>query len=120
MSAPKIPDGPEGDRVRACFAEAGLEPSNPDDWPKLILILRDKLGAPQKHDEQWRQQLLDDALEVHVEHLHKNPELPPLSEREVCKRLTTWEKYQGYDWDALRKLMSKEGKIIFGKFPTGI
>jgi hypothetical protein len=117
MSAPQIPDGPEGDRVRACFAEAGLEPNNPDDWPKLILILRDKLGAPQKWDEQWRQQLLDDALEVNLEHLRKNPELRPLSEREVCKRLTTWEKYQGYDWDALRKLMSKEGKIIFGKFP---
>jgi hypothetical protein len=117
MNAPKIPDGPEGDCVHACFAEAGLEPNNPDDWPKLILILRDKLGAPQKQDEQWRDQLLNDALEVHVEHLHKNPKLPPLSEREVCKRLTTWEKYRGYDWDALRKLMSKAGKILFAKLP---
>ena len=117
MSAPKIPEGPEGDRVRACFAKAGLEPNNPDDWPKLILILRDKLGAPQKLDEQLRQQLLDDALEVHVEHLRKNPELPPLSERSVCKQLATWERYRGYDWDALRKLMSKVGKIVFVKLP---
>jgi hypothetical protein len=115
MSAPKIPDDPEGDRVRACFGAAGLDPANPDDWPKLILILRDRLGAPQKRNEQWRQQLLEDALEVQFAHLRKNPGQEPLSERRVCQQLVTWEKYHGLDWDALRKAMSKAGKILWAR-----
>jgi hypothetical protein len=117
MRAPNIPDGPKGDRVRACFAKAGRDPNNPDDWVELILFLRDKLGAPPKQDEQWRDQLLDDALEVNFAHLRKNPKGPPLSERAVCEQLARWEKYRGYDWDALRAQMRKAGKIIWAKLP---
>lgn len=103
MSTPKIPDGPEGNLIRASFAKARLDPNNPDDWAKLVLTLRGKLGAPQEWDEEMCKQLFIDAVRIQAEHWRKHPESPPLSEMALCKQLELSGKFSGYDWDALRK-----------------
>ena len=118
MSAPKIPDGPEGNLIRGCFVKARLDPNNPDDWPKLVLFLRGKLGAPKKWDEEMRKQLFFHARRIQTEHWRKHPRSKPLSETEVCKQLEMSGKFPGFDWDALRKMLHRTSAQLLKELVT--
>jgi len=110
--APKIPDGPEGNLIRGYFVKARLDPNNPDDWPKLVLSLGGKLGAPRKWDEEMRKRLFIEASRIQAEHGRKHSELPPLSEMAVCQQLELSGKFPGNDWDALRRPLRRMSAYV--------
>src|SRR5262249_9469656 len=81
---PKIPDGPDGRAIRGWFAEAGLDPNNPDDWPRLMLILGNSRGAPRKHKD-LADRLCFEASQMQMQRY--SDKLPPLSTTGICLAL---------------------------------
>jgi hypothetical protein len=105
MSAPKIPEGSDGQTIRKWFAQAGLDPNNPDDWPKLLLSKRG--GAPRKREELVERLCLDASC-LQMERFQAN--MPPLTVTDVCHALEKEEPYrsEGLDWDALRAMLKRK------------
>src|SRR4029453_6865444 len=53
MSAPKIPDSPEGERVREVFAKFGCDPANPDHWFALLYCYIKASRRPAGRPHTW-------------------------------------------------------------------
>jgi hypothetical protein len=121
MSAPKIPDGPDGRLVRAAFAALNLDPNNPDRWFPLILGYveasrkRAKAGAPKKWTDDKLMQLLMDFTAQQQKMQQTNPNV---SENSICAQLVKRETYRKFKPNTLRKKLydarNPERNLIVG------
>jgi hypothetical protein len=83
MSAPKIPDGPEGQHLRDKFEAYNLDPDNPDHWVLLLTALVEpgKRGRPTA----WTDENLDMLYAIYR---RRQREHPDKSEADICRMIT--------------------------------
>ena len=107
MSAPKIPAGPEGQRVREAFAERELDPGNPEHWLALVnaFVGSRPVGAPKQWTEERLTRLRIDAALIR----RKNP---AMREPAVCRALVKRPEYRRFKPETLRKLIHDSWKKL--------
>jgi hypothetical protein len=102
--APKIPDGPDGQVVRAYFRAAHLDPQQPEHWFMLLKILiaagsggRARAGAPRKWAADKYIRLTADFSLLQLKHPKKN-------DSEICRLLARQRGLKGKrSWESLRR-----------------
>jgi hypothetical protein len=108
VTAPKIPDGPEGQPVRFAFAQFGLDPRQSKHWIELVRILAlDHFPAeasppPRKGGrKRWDDRAVWHLLQVYCQFCAIWPDD---SKEEIYKRIA--KHYGDVDWKTVkRKLM---------------
>ena len=98
MSAPKIPDGPAGQRLRDKFEAYNLDPDNPENWVLLFsaMVQPGKAGRPTK----WTSEELDrlNATYHRVQRKH-----PDKSEANICHIIANSGEFPRVKWNTLQR-----------------
>jgi hypothetical protein len=104
MSAPKIPDGPEGQSVREAFAALDLDPENPDHWFAMLkanvacTTKTKRVGAPKQWTDDRLMKLVAEASLMRA----KNPALSVVA---VSHALAKRPEYRKFKPATLHKLI---------------
>jgi lambda repressor-like predicted transcriptional regulator len=111
MSAPKIPDGIAGRRVREAFARLGYDPSNPNHWFALLDSYIEGSRRPPGRPRAWTaaqlNQLLVNVAYARAEEEHRlrkaGLEMRRSSSLEsIFKKLAKLKEYRDLSWKTLR------------------
>jgi hypothetical protein len=98
MSAPKIPDGPSGQRLRDKFDAYNLDPNNPDNWALLFnaMVEGKEPGRPKK----WTDHMLSMLNAVYHRVQRKHPDK---SEADVCRFIVKSGEFPKVKWETLQR-----------------
>jgi hypothetical protein len=111
MSAPKIPDSPEGERVREVFAKFGCDPANPDHWFALLYCYIKASRRPAGRPHTWTAtQLFQLIIDVDEMRWREETRLKKagleghrLSQDAVFQKLAKQKVYGHLNWKTLKK-----------------
>jgi hypothetical protein len=116
MTAPKIPAGPEGQKMREAFAALNLNPDNPDHWFKVLQHYieggakkRASAGRPKEWTDEQKMRL---AADVALLRAFEHPTMSSVSS--LCRILSKRLAYREFKPSTLRKKVYEAWESVAG------